>query len=508
MRPAVQTQATGVLAVRQAAQGTQEEEMVMGPETTIKPRPRTKIVATLGPASAGKIGELIEEGMSVARINFSHGNRDDLRELIASVRIESKARKSSVGILCDLPGPKMRLGRFEGGSLELSINEIYTLKDGSELFAEGEIYLDCGGALTAVRPGDRVLVADGAAELIVEERMEEGLRARVSRAGRVSDRKGLHLPDSDIEYELPTPADREWIEFAKEVGADLIGVSFVGSGEDLIRIRALAPDQLIVAKVERRVAVENLDGIMEQADGLMIARGDLGVEMDLERLPMVQKDLLAAGLRAGCFTITATEMLESMITTTRPTRAEVTDVANAIFDRTDGIMLSAETAVGENPVEAVRTMRNIALAVEESERFQSLPKVDFCGDRVETADAVSMAAVQCAGVLGVEKIVCFSETGNTVRLMSRYRPEATIFGLSPILKTVRWMTSLAHVRPVPVARWSSLEDMLQEGSKMLIERGYAESGELIVFVAGVPPGVAKSTNVIKVHRIGDPVRLH
>jgi len=480
----------------------------MGSESKVKPRPCTKIVVTLGPASKGKVGELIEEGMSIARINFSHGEREDLRELINSVRSEAKARQSVVGILCDLPGPKMRLGQFEGGSLELALGDTYLLRDGSGLSADGEIMLDCSGKLSAVRPEHRVLVADGAAELEVEERVEGGLRARVSRAGRVADRKGLHLPDSDIEYELPTPKDREWIEFAKEVGADLIGVSFVGNGEDLIRIKELAPEQSIVAKVERRVAVENLKGILEHADGLMIARGDLGVEMDLEQLPMVQKHLLAEGLKAGRFTITATEMLESMISKTRPTRAEVTDVANAIFDRTDGIMLSAETAVGENPVEAVRTMRNIAVAVEESERFQGMPKVEFGRDSIETADAVSMSAVECARVLGLDKIVCFSETGNTVRLMSRYRPEATIFGLSPVLKTVRWMTALAHVRPVHVDRWTSLEDMLHEGSKMLVERGYAETGEMIVFVAGVPPGVAKSTNVIKVHRIGDPVRLH
>ena len=498
---------SGDATIQSVKDGVYEEVTDMGPESSLEPRPRTKIVATLGPASADKIGELIEQGMSIARINFSHGDREDLRELINNVRKESKARQSSVGILCDLPGPKMRLGSFEGDTLELVLDEEYVLRDGGELAGEGEIYLDCGGALNAVRPGDRVLVADGAAELIVEEYVENGLKARVSRAGRIATRKGLHLPDSDVQYELPTQADREWIEFAKEAGADFLGVSFVGSGDDLIRIRALAPDQLIIAKVERRVAVENLDSILEHADGLMIARGDLGVEMDLARLPIVQKDLLAAGLKAGCFTITAAEMLESMITTTRPTRAEVTDVANAILDRTDGIMLSAETAVGENPLEAVRTMRNIALAVEKSERYQSLPDVEHEGAEVETADAVSMAAVQCAGVLGIEKIVCFSETGNTARLMSRYRPDASIFGLSPLLKTVRWMTALANVRPVPVARWSSLEDMLQEGSKMLIERGYAESGELIVFVAGVPPGIAKTTNVMKVHRIGDPIRL-
>ena len=482
------------------------EEGALAVDFGVATRPRTKIVATLGPASAGLIGELIEEGMSVARINFSHGEPEELRRLIATVREEAKVRQSAVGILCDLPGPKMRIGCFEGGSRDLALDEVYTLREGQGQSASDEILLECGGVLDAVRPGDRVVLADGVAELLAQEQVEGGLLSRVSRAGRIRDRKGLHLPDSAIDYEVPTAIDREWIEFAKEVGADLIGVSFVGSGEDLIRIRALAPEQLIVAKVERRVAVENIEGILENADGLMIARGDLGVELDLEGLPMVQKDLLAAGLRSGCFTITATEMLESMITTTRPTRAEVTDVANAIFDRTDGIMLSAETAVGEHPVEAVRTMRKIAAAVEASERFQALPKVKFSGEVIETADAVAMAAVQCADVLKVDKIVCFTETGNTVRLMSRYRPEATIFGLSPRLKTVRGMTALAHVQPVRVARWTSLDDMIHEGSKMMVERGYAQSGELIVFVAGVPPGVAKSTNVIKVHRIGDPVR--
>lgn len=471
-------------------------------------RTRTKIIATIGPASAEHIGELIAEGMSVARINLSHGEPEELREWIQIVRDESKAQKSAVGILCDLPGPKMRLSRFEGGSRELTIDEVFTLREAEGTAAADEILLDCTGVLRGVRAGDRVLLADGAAELIAEDHVEGGVRARVSRAGRIADRKGLHLPDSDIHYEVPTAVDREWIEFAKEVGADLIGVSFVGSGEDLIRIRALAPEQLIVAKIERRVAVENLDGILEQADGLMIARGDLGVELELEGLPMVQKDLLAAGLRSGCFTITATEMLESMISTTRPTRAEVTDVANAILDRTDGIMLSAETAVGENPVEAVRTMRKIAAAVEGSDRFARLPKIDVSSEQTETADAIAMAAVQCADVLEANKILCFTESGNTVRLMSRYRPNATIFGLSPRIETVRWMTALSHVQPVLVARWTSLEDMLQEGSKMMVERGYAELGELVVFVAGVPPGVVKSTNVIKVHRIGDLVRLH
>ena len=242
---------SGDATIQSVKDGVYEEVTDMGPESSLEPRPRTKIVATLGPASADKIGELIEQGMSIARINFSHGDREDLRELINNVRKESKARQSSVGILCDLPGPKMRLGSFEGDTLELVLDEEYVLRDGGELAGEGEIYLDCGGALNAVRPGDRVLLADGAAELIVEEYVENGLKARVSRAGRIATRKGLHLPDSDVQYELPTQADREWIEFAKEAGADFLGVSFVGSGDDLIRIRALAPDQHTAQRAAR-----------------------------------------------------------------------------------------------------------------------------------------------------------------------------------------------------------------------------------------------------------------
>lgn len=480
----------------------------MSESPTVIQRPHTKIVATLGPASVDLVGELIEAGMSVARINLSHGDPEDLRKLIASVREESKARRSAVAILCDLPGPKMRLGLFSGGTRELLVGEEYVLREGSEEAIEGEILLDCKGAIGAMRSGDRVLLADGAAELVVTGIVDGGIKAKVSRSGQIADRKGIHMPDSTISYELPTARDRECIEFAKEVGADLLGVSFVGTSDDLVRIRALAPEQLIVAKIERRLAVENLEEILTQADGVMIARGDLGVEMDLELLPMLQKDLLAAALRSGCFTITATEMLESMIQTSRPTRAEVTDVANAIFDRTDGVMLSAETAMGEYPVEAVNTMRRIATAVEESERFKALPTVEFSTNSSDTADAIAMAAVQCAGVLGVDKIVCFTETGNTVRLLSRYRPEAAIFGLTPRIESARWMTALSHVRPVPFARWSSLEEMLHEASIMMVERGYAVEGEQIVFVAGVPPGVAKTTNVIKVHRIGDLVRLH
>jgi pyruvate kinase len=240
----------------------------------------------------------------------------------------------------------------------------------------------------------------------------------------------------------------------------------------------------------------------------MVARGDLGVEAELEQLPLIQKSLLQAAMRAGKFTITATEMLESMIESSRPTRAEVTDVANAVLDGTDAIMLSAETAVGAHPVEAVATMTKIARAVESSQRYHDIPRPLFRSAEANFSNATALAAVQASEALNVTKIVCFTETGNTVRLISRYRPNAEIIALTPHQRAVNHMTVLAHVRPLLFRREKSLEDMLYMASEMLVVRGMAQYGDAIVFVAGVPAGMASTTNVMKLHRIGEEVKLH
>jgi pyruvate kinase len=471
-------------------------------------RPHTKIVATLGPASEGRIGELIDAGMSVARVNFSHGNLDEHRRRVERVRTEAAGRMVGVGILADLPGPKMRLARFEGGQRTLSAGEIVRVRQGDGIAAAGEVLFNFGGYLEAVEPGHRMVLADGLVELLVEEVRGDEILARVHRAGPLGDRKGVHLPDSPVAYELPTEEDRRHIEVARELGVDYLGVSFVGRAEELVEIRRLAPEPLLVAKIERKAALFRLDAILKETDGVMVARGDLGVEVELEQVPMLQKSLLADSLRQGKFTITATEMLESMVHSSRPTRAEVNDVANAVFDGTDAIMLSAETAVGRHPVEVVATATRIVAAVEASDRYRDLPRVDFREQERDVANAIAMAVVRAAEALEVSRIVCFTETGNTVRLISRYRPRAEVVALSPHPRTVNSAAILAHVRPMLFRRERSIEDMLFMASKMLEERGICRRGEEILFVAGVPPGVAKSTNMIKHHRIGEDFRFH
>lgn len=470
--------------------------------------PYTKIVATIGPASEDRLGEMIDLGLSVARLNFSHGTLEEHRRRIEKVRAAALERMTTIGILADLPGPKMRSGRFPGGEIELEEGESVVVRSGSGESPVGEVYLDVKDWLAPIRRGHRIVLADGQVELITEEIRRDSVTARVHRGGKISDRKGVHLPDTDVSYELPTAEDRELIRFAVEQGIDMLGISFVGHASEMRTIRELAPDCALVAKIERTAALDNLEEILEASDGIMVARGDLGVEVELEQLPAAQKSIIALGVKRGKFVITATEMLESMITSSRPTRAEVTDVANAILDGTDAVMLSAETAIGDYPVEAVSIMARIATAIEDSQRYADRPRIRFRGVDFTFSTATAMAAVKVSEALEIEQIVCFTETGNTVRLISRYRPNAEVIALSPNRRVVSRMTVLAHVRPILFRREPSLEDMLHMAAEMLVVRGMAEYGDQVIFVAGVPPGVAASTNVMKLHRIGEEVKLH
>ena len=467
----------------------------------------TKIVATIGPASEAKIGELIDAGMSVARINLSHGDDEDVRRRVAALREVSALKGITLGILADIRGPKLRLGSFPGGALELEAGAEVRLTQNAGLARPGEIPVDFPGLLESLEAGQRVLLADGAVELVAEQKGPTALRARVTRGGAVGDGKGVHLPDSELQLELPTAEDVRDLELCHELDLDLVGVSFVSRAEEISAVRARVPEALVVAKIERAAALENIEELLDAADGVMVARGDLGVEVELEQLPMVQKALIHDALRAGKFTITATEMLESMVHSSRPTRAEVTDVANAVLDGTDAVMLSAETAVGKHPVEAILAMQKIARAVEDSKRYHDLPPVSFRSSEPTFSNAVALAAAQAAEALGLEKIICFTETGNTPRQLSRYRPQAEIFALSPHVRTLRHMTCLAHVRPLEFPHKPTLEDMLEGASGELLGRGLVQPGERVVFVAGVPPAVARSTNVLKLHRIGDPIKL-
>lgn len=467
----------------------------------------TKIVATIGPASEDRLGELIDAGLSVARLNFSHGTPDEHRRRMEKIRAASTHRMTPVAVLADLPGPKMRTGMFPGGKVELALDQEVRLKPGQGEAGPGEVYIGVDDLLEAVKPGHRVSLADG--QVLVEARSVEAdaIVGVVLREGPVGNRKGVHLPDSDVRYELPTSEDRELIQLARELGVDMLGISFVGRASELEEIRGLAPGIALVSKIERKSALQNLDEILSATDGVMVARGDLGVELDLEQLPLVQKEILERSVRAGVFTITATEMLESMIEAGRPTRAEVTDVANAVLDGTDAVMLSAETAVGKHPVAAVATMAKVAKVAESSEIYRRRPRLQAGFERGFFSRATAMAAVHVANQVGVDRIVCFSETGNTVRLLSRFCPETEIIALSPRADTVRKMTVLAHVRPILFRREETLDAMIDTAADLLLARGIVEVGDRVVFVAGVPVGFARSTNVLKLHRIGEDARF-
>ncbi len=458
-------------------------------------------MATLGPASEDRIDELIAAGLSVARVNFSHGTPDDHRRRVRAVREASDRARRHVAILADIQGPKLRLSRFPEGKLLLRTDDRHVLREGTGLAAEGEILFHFSGFLGAVEIGDRVFLADGVVELSIEEKAGDHLLGRVTKGGWIGDRKGVHLPDTELDLEVPTAQDRIDLELARELEVDMVGVSFVAKGDELREVRSLIPDAQIVAKIERAAALTNLEEILEATDGIMVARGDLGVEIELERLPMVQKSLLQAALKAGKYTITATEMLESMVTSSRPTRAEVADVANAVLDGTDAVMLSAETAVGDHPVEAVATMAGIARAVEASSSYRELPRVEFRSTEPTAPNAVALAAVDAADALGLSRIVCFTESGATARLVSRYRPLADIVALSPHERTLRGMAVLAHVKPVPMPRQPSLEAMVEKACEVLRERGLVQESELVVIVAGVPPGTPQTTNMLKLHRV-------
>ena len=472
-----------------------------------QPRSFTKIVATIGPASQDRIAELIVAGMSVARLNFSHGTREEHQARIETIREVAQSMRCPVGILGDLPGPKMRTGTFPGGRLELEEGESIRVRSGDGMALAGEILLDIPDVHLALDIGHRVSLADGQVEFVVEKIDGEIVQARVIRSGVLGDRKGVHFPDSDVQYKVPTEQDREWIQFAVDHQLDFIGVSFVGDASEIEHVRSLAGSQAIVAKIERRRAIDNLSEILEAADGIMVARGDLGVDIGLADLPGMQKMILERTIEARKFTITATEMLESMVRSSRPTRAEVTDVANAILDGTDAVMLSAETAMGAHPVAAVNTMREIALSVEKSPRYGRRPRLKLNTIDATFETAIAMAAAQVARALRLDKVICFTESGGTVRLISRYRPGNEIIGLSPNLGVVRQMTVLGHVRPALFRRETSLEEMFDMATEMLVVRKMAELGQEVVFVAGVPPGVVSSTNVMKLHRIGESTKL-
>ena len=466
---------------------------------------RTKIVATVGPASwdSHVLEQMIVAGADVFRLNFSHAGPDQQAETIEKIRAASQAVGREVAVLGDLPGPKLRIGELRDDFAELETGMHVTLTP-SQVEGTRETIPVSWSGVTSLRENQLVYLADGAIRLRVRDPEADGVSAEVEVGGTLSSHKGMNIPGGAA---LPaaTASDLGWVEFSAKHGVDLIAVSFVSSAADLVPVRerldALGSDIPLIAKIERQQATENVEEIVELATGgLMVARGDLGIEVPLAEVPVMQKRMIrAAGLRSKS-SITATQMLASMVTARRPTRAEVTDVANAIFDGTDAIMLSEETAVGQHPVEAVRVMDQIARATEPDLPYGSWLFSRTDQETADIADSVAQSAVGAVYRLGLKALVVPTTSGRTARLVSAHRPNVPVLAISPRLETVRRLSVLFGVTAVLSEHHDDIRDLLARCARLAGHHGVVESGDLIAITAALPDQQL-GTNLFEVHRV-------
>ncbi len=465
----------------------------------------TKIVATMGPAvsSPEAVKSLIEAGVDVARLNFSHGDHEVHKQFAEWVRSAAAATGRNVAILQDVQGPKLRVGTFPEGSIVLEQGSTVRCYPG-RMLAENrdQIFIDYPYLLEDVEVGEDLLLADGLIHLIATAKKEDHLEARVIVGGPLGNGKGVAFPRTNLRMAAITEKDELDLKFGVELGVDWVAASFVRNASDVRRVKELAGSAPVIAKIELAAAYENLDEILNEADGVMVARGDLGVQLPLERIPLIQADILRRANEAGAVTITATEMLESMTRSSRPTRAEVTDVATAVLAGTDAVMLSAETAAGAHPREAVEAMARICATVE-SETSQNTVVQSYLSQQAAVASAVAQAAVEVAANLSCDTIVAFTESGSTARLLSKYRPNARIVGFTPVETTRRRMALYRGVAAYPFERRDYTDHMIAAAEKFLEKEKLSKRGDMVVMVAGIPPNRQAATNLLKIHVIGE-----
>ncbi len=470
---------------------------------------KTKIVCTLGPATSGpeRIHRLLEAGMDVARLNFSHGDHDSHRATIKTLRRVSGELGREVAILQDLAGPKIRLGRLEGERL-LEAGDAVTLAPGDS--AQGQtLPVNYPYLLDDVEPGDRILLADGLVELAVDDERDGALYCKVVAGGVVASHKGVNLPTSSLRIPAFTEKDRADLELGLAEGVDLVALSFVRNEKDLGPAREMInhseSSPLLIAKIEKPEALERIEEIIGVVDAIMVARGDLGVEVPLERVPVIQKRLISLARQAGRPVITATQMLRSMIDNPRPTRAEANDVANAILDGTDAVMLSEETAVGEYPVEAVKVLDRVARAVEPSLEWDKFLGQEPSDLLPATEAALTRAVCHLAKDLRPAAVVASTTSGSTARLISRYRSPFVVVGLTPSRQTCRQLCLSWGVMPALIPRYQSTDEMFAMARAWVAGHGLAGPGDRLIITAGIPVGVPGTTNLIKVLEMeGDP----
>ena len=468
---------------------------------------RTKVVATLGPASSTPevLGGMVEAGLDVVRLNFSHGEKADHQARFELVRSVATERNRNLAILVDLQGPKIRVGLVDDDGVRLDRGQEVVLVAGVDRAVEPEIPVVYPALADDVGPGDQILLDDGAIGLRVVDVEGKRVRSRVERGGVVKSRKGVNLPGVAVSAASLTRKDRADVVTAVEAGADYLALSFVRRPDDVAEAKqAIAEaggDIPVVAKLERPEAIDRLDEILAVADAVMVARGDLGVELAVEQVPPIQKHIIARANSLGVPVITATQMLESMVASPRPTRAEASDVANAIFDGTDAVMLSQETAIGQYPVEAVATMAHIAREAEATP-YLAAPPPPAVG-ALDVPATVCRAAVQIANDLGCTAIVAFTETGASARYVSRFRPRTPILGLTTSDAARRRMALYWGVETAtPLGVGTQVRSMIDDADAVILREGLLDRGDLVVVVAGSPGGRG-GTNRVLVHRVGE-----
>jgi pyruvate kinase len=466
---------------------------------------RVKILATLGPASSDKamIKRLFDAGADVFRINMSHSTHEMLRNLVATIRAVEQEVRRPIGILVDLQGPKLRVGEFAEGGVVLEEGARFTLDSDRKPGTKSRVHLPHPEILSALEPGHSVLLDDGKVRLMVIEADGKKAVTRVEVGGRLSNRKGVSLPETVIPVAAMTEKDRKDLEAALDTGIDWVALSFVQRPEDIADVKKTARGRaLVMAKIEKPQAIARLDEIIEIADALMVARGDLGVELPLEKVPGLQKRITRTARRLGKPVVVATQMLESMINAPVPTRAEVSDVATAVFEGADAIMLSAESAAGQYPAEAVAMMDRIAKEVENDQVYRQIINAQRAAPEATGADAIAVAARDVAETLDLRAIVAWTASGATGLRIARERPIPPILALTPNLSTARRLALVWSVHAFVTADARDVQDMADRACRFAFAEGFAKPGQRVIIVAGVPFGTPGATNMVRIAFVG------
>lgn len=472
---------------------------------------KTKIVCTIGPASGSKevLSKLIKAGMNVSRHNFSHGTHEEHKQKMNLVKEVRNECNKKIAIILDTKGPEIRTGDFKNNSAQLKEGNEFTIYCGEQILGdETKCSVTYDDLCEDVNPQDVILIDDGLIELQVQCVEKNKIHCIIKNSGEISNHKGINVPGVAINLPAITDKDKEDLLFGIEQDVDIIAASFIRKASDVLEIRKFlsnngGSDIQIFSKIENQEGVNNIDDIIKFSDGIMVARGDLGVEIPTEEVPIVQKKIIRKCNLAGKPVITATQMLDSMIRNPRPTRAEASDVANAIFDGTDAIMLSGETAAGKWPVEAVTTMARIAERTEEALNKQGLLKKRLQEQVPNVADAISLGACTTAEQLKASAIITATQSGSTAKRVSKYRPNCLIIAATPNEKVARKLAVCWGIIPLVTSQYKSTDELIDKSVNIALEEGYVQKGELVIIAAGIPVYYSGTTNMLKVHIAGD-----